>query len=116
MLCPQLFAGIFTSDAALLPYAAKMLRVYYAGMIFFGIQMACQMTFISLGNAKASITVAIVRKFVLILPLIYIMPRLVADKAVGVFLAEPISDFTAVIFTAILFFFQFRKAMRSIED
>ena len=115
MLCPQFFASLFTSDEILLPYASKMLRIYYAGMIFFGIQMACQMTFISLGNAKASITVAIVRKFVLILPLIYIMPRLVADNSVGVFLAEPISDFTAVTFTAVLFFFQFRKAMRSIE-
>lgn len=116
MLRPQFFVSLFTSDAALLPYAAAMLRVYYAGMIFFGIQMACQMTFISLGNAKASITVAIVRKFVLILPLIYIMPRLVSDKVTGVFLAEPISDFSAVVFTAILFFFQFRKAMRSIEN
>lgn len=116
MLRPQFFVSLFTSDAALLPYASAMLRVYYAGMIFFGIQMACQMTFISLGNAKASITVAIVRKFVLILPLIYIMPRLVSDKAMGVFLAEPVSDFSAVIFTTVLFFFQFRKAMRSIEN
>jgi len=116
MLWPQFFAGLFTSDATLLPYAAKMLRIYYFGMIFFGIQMACQMTFISLGNAKASIIVAIVRKFVLILPLIYIMPMLIADKAVGVFMAEPVSDFTAVTFTAILFFFQFRKAMKSIEE
>jgi len=115
MLFPQVFAGIFTSDEVLLPYAAAMLRIYYAGMIFFGIQTACQMTFISLGNAKASIIVAVVRKFVLILPLIYIMPALISNKTVGVFMAEPISDITAVTFTAILFFFQFKKAIKTIE-
>lgn len=113
MLFPSFFAGIFTPDAELLPYAASMLRVYYAGMLLFGLQMACQMTFVSLGNAKASIIVAVVRKFVLLLPFIYIMPHLVPDKALGVFLAEPVADIIAVTFTGILFFFQFRKALRN---
>ena len=82
----------------------------------FGIQIACQMTFTALGNAKSSIIVAITRKFILLLPLIYIMPQLVSDKTMGVYLAEPVADFVAVTFTAILFYFQFRKAMRSIES
>jgi len=85
------------------------------GILLFGIQVACQMTFTSLGKAVCSIIVAVVRKFVLLLPLIYIMPHLVADKTMGVYLAEPVADVIAVTFTAILFAFQFKKAMREID-
>ena len=81
----------------------------------FGIQIACQMTFVAIGNAKASIIVAVVRKFVLLLPLIYIMPALMEDKTLAVYTAEPVADVIAVTFTAILFFFQFRKALRSMD-
>ena len=74
------------------------------------------MTFISLGKAPSSIMVAIVRKFVLLLPLIYIMPRLVSDPTMGVYMAEPVADIIAVTFTAILFAVQFRKAVGSKND
>ena len=115
MLFPRMFAAIFTPDEALLDFAARALRVYCGVMFLFGIQVACQMTFMSLGNAKASATVAIMRKFVLLLPLIYLMPRLMADKTMAVYTAEPVADVLAVSFTAVLFFFQFRKALQSIS-
>lgn len=74
------------------------------------------MTFNALGNAPASIIVAIMRKFVLLIPLVFIMPHIyTADKTMAVYMAEPIADLIAVTFTAILFFFQFRKALREIE-
>ena len=73
------------------------------------------MTFTSLGKAVNSIIVAVVRKFVLLIPLIYIMPHLVANQTTGVFLSEPIADIIAVIFTSVLFGFQFKKAMKEIE-
>jgi Na+-driven multidrug efflux pump len=73
------------------------------------------MTFVSLGNAPASVIVAVVRKFALLLPLIYVMPRLVSDRVLGVYMAEPIADVAAVTFTAILFAFRFRRALRDIE-
>ena len=116
MLFPQLFAGIFTPDAELKAFAARALRIYCGAMVIFGIQTACQMTFIALGNAKASIMVAVMRKFVLLLPLIYIMPQIVKDKTIAVYAAEPVADVIAVTFTAVLFFFQFRKAVRQIEQ
>ncbi len=111
MTCPKLFASIFSTDAALIEYTAKSLRIYCAALGLFGIQIACQMLFVSIGNAGCSIIVAILRKFVLLIPLIYIMPSIVSDKTMGVFLAEPIADGLAVTFTAILFFFEFRKAL-----
>ncbi len=115
MIFPKGFAGIFTPDEALIDFTAKALRVYGAVLGIFGIQMACQMTFVSMGNAKSSILVAVMRKFVLLLPLIFIMPQIMADKTMAVYSAEPVADILAVTFTAILFIFQFRKAIRKIS-
>ena len=114
MLFPKAFVSIFTPDEALVGFASKALRIYFAGMVLFGIQIACQMTFVSLGNAPSSVIVAVVRKFVLLLPLIYIMPTLISNRTLGVYMAEPIADVIAVTFTAILFVFQFKKALKAI--
>lgn len=116
MIFPQGFAGMFTSAPELLVFTKTALRIYTACLFLFGIQMACQMTFTSLGKAGSSIIVAVMRKFILLIPLIYIMPAILREnKAVAVYMAEPIADFLAVTFTAILFFFQFRKCLRQIE-
>lgn len=115
MLFPQVFVSIFNSKAELVTFASRALRIYFCGMALFGIQIACQMTFVSLGNALSSVIVAVVRKFVLLLPLIYIMPHWMGDPTTGVYMAEPIADVCAVTFTAILFVFQFRKALRKID-
>ncbi len=115
MIFPQGFAGMFTSDPELLIFTKTALRIYTACLFLFGIQMACQMTFTSLGKAGSSIIVAVMRKFVLLIPLIYIMPVILSNKKdIAVYMAEPIADFFAVSFTAVLFFFQFRKCMRQI--
>ena len=116
MLFPKAFAGIFTPDAELIEFTAKSLRIYLGGMFLFGIQIACQMTFTSLGKAVNSIIVAVVRKFVLLIPLIYIIPQIVSNKTMGVYMAEPVADIIAVTFTSILFAFQFKKAMRNLEN
>jgi len=116
MIAPEVFVKIFTSDASLAQFAAPMLRIYLGGLGLFGIQIACQMTFTSLGKAANSIVVAVVRKFVLLLPLIYIMPSILADKTQAVYMAEPVADIIAVTFTAILFTFQFKKALKEITE
>ena len=115
MLFPDVFVGIFTPDQTLAAFTAPALRIYMSGILLFGIQIACQMAFTSLGKALSSITVAVVRKFVLLLPLIYIMPHLASDPTRGVYMAEPIADILAVTFTAILFSFQFKKALEKMD-
>lgn len=115
MLFPSAFVSIFTPDATLIDFASPMLRIYFSGTVIFGAQIACQMAFVSLGNAASSVAVAVMRKFVLLIPLIYIMPNLIENKTVGVFIAEPIADILAVLFTVVLFYFQFKKAIRKIE-
>lgn len=113
MLFPQMFAMMFTSDNALLNFTSQALRIYMASMFMFGIQIACQMAFNALGKAKDSIIVAVMRKFILLIPLIYIMPAIFkANQTNAVYMAEPVADFIAVCFTSILFAFEFKKAMK----
>ena len=114
MLFPHVFAAMFTNSQQLMEFTKNALRIYMACLLLFGIQVACQMTFTSLGNAKASILVAVMRKFILLIPLIYIMPMIFSsDKTMAVYMAEPVADFIAVSFTAVFFTFQFKKALRS---
>ena len=115
MLFPGLFARIFCPNEELIAYTSWALRIYLAAMGLMGAQMACQMTFLSMGNAKSSILVAVLRKFILLLPLIYLMPHLVENQTMGVYLAEPVADIISITFTVILFTFQFRKAMARLE-
>ena len=108
---------MFTSDSALLGFTKSALRIYCACLLLFGIQIACQMAFTSLGKAVSSIIVAVMRKFVLLLPLIYIMPHIfTGNQAMAVYMAEPVADVLAVSFTSVLFYFQFRKVLRQIEE
>lgn len=109
---PSVFVQMFTTDTALISFTVNAIRIYFAVTVLFGIQVACQMTFIAINNAKSSIIVAVVRKFVLLIPLIYLMPHLfTADKCSAVYMAEPVADVIAVTFTSILFFHQFRKEL-----
>jgi putative MATE family efflux protein len=118
MLFPEAFASIFTSKPELIGFTSSALRIYCAVLGIFGIQIACQMTFVSLGKALSSMIVAIMRKFVLLLPLIYIVPIFFSEgmKTTGVYLAEPIADLLAVSFTAVLFAIQFKKALKDINN
>lgn len=109
---PGAFASVFTSDAQLIEFAKPAMRLYLAAAFMFGIQVACQLTFNALGRAKESIVVAVMRKFVLLIPLIYIMPHIfTSNMTMAVYLAESAADIIAVTFTAILFAVRFRQIL-----
>lgn len=114
-LFPQVFALIFNDSPELVDYTAWALRIYMGAAGIFGIQIACQQTFVALGNAKTSLFLAVLRKIILLIPLIYILPGLFADKVFAVFLAEPVADALAVTATAVTFAHQFRPAMEALE-
>ena len=114
-LFPQVFAKIFNNSPELVEYTAWALRIYMAASGIFGIQIACQQTFVSLGNAKTSLFLAVLRKIILLIPLIYILPSFFANKVFAVFLAEPVADALAVTTTAIMFAIQFQPAMEKLE-
>ena len=114
-LFPRAFALIFNNDPALVEYAAWALRVYMAATGIFGVQIACQQTFIALGNAKTSLFLAILRKIILLIPLIFILPHFFTNKVFAVFLAEPVADVLAVTTTAVMFARQFKRSMADLE-
>lgn len=115
MLFPQGFIRLFNNDAELVTFASRALRIYMAVNCVFGAQIACQQTFIALGNAKCSLFLAVLRKIILLIPLIYILPLFMADKTTAVFLAEPAADILAVSCTVILFSREFKKAMAKLQ-
>ena len=114
-LFPQFFIRLFNNAPELVSYAAWALRIYMGSTCIFGIQIACQQTFVALGNAKTSLFLAALRKLFLLIPLIYILPHFFADKAFAVFLAEPVADLLAVVTTAFLFSRQFKRCMAQLD-
>ena len=112
MLLPNVFAGIFTSDTALVAYTAWALRIFLAGVFSVGFQISCQQAFMALGQAKVSLLLACLRKLILLIPLIFILPLFLPDKTFAVFLAEPVSDIAAAAVTTFTFFRFFRKLMK----
>ncbi len=118
MLFPNVFAGIFTNDAALVDYTAWALRIFLACGFSVGFQISCQQAFMALGQAKISLLMACLRKLILLIPLIFILPTFFetgADKAFAVFLAEPVSDFLAAAVTTCAFFIVFRRLMKKLN-
>lgn len=113
MLFPQFFAGIFTGDGALVSYTAWAIRIFLACGFSVGFQISCQQAFMALGQAKISLVMALLRKVILLIPLIFILPNFFADKAFAVFLAEPVSDILAAAVTTFMFFRFFLKLMKN---
>ncbi|MGN0706736.1 MAG: MATE family efflux transporter [Faecalibacterium sp.] len=107
MLAPGAAAGIFTSDAGLISYSTWAIRIYMAGIFSLGFQIACQQTFMALGQAKVSLLLACLRKIILLIPLIFILPHLLPDPVFAVFLAEPVSDIIAAVVTTTTFLRRF---------
>lgn len=114
-LFPQFFINIFNDNPDLVDTATWAIRLYGCAMTFFGIQMAVQQTFIALGKAKASLFIACLRKVILLVPLIYILPNFFEDKVFAVFLAEPVSDAISIITASIVFAIVFNKEMKQMK-
>ena len=111
MLFPGTFVSIFNNDPSLVEYASWAMRIYMAGVFAMGFQLACQQSFMALGQAKISLLMACLRKIVLLIPLIFILPMFFENKVFGVFLAEPVSDIVAATLTTVMFFTQFKKIL-----
>ena len=111
LLVPGAVAGLFTSDAALIQYTTWAMRIYMAGFFAIGFQIACQQSFMALGQAKVSLLLACLRKLILLIPLIFLLPHLLPDPVFAVFLAEPVSDITAASITVSTFLSRFDKIL-----
>ena len=116
MLFPNVFAGIFTSDTAIVNYTAWAIRIFLACGFSVGFQLSCQQAFMALGQAKISLIMALLRKIILLIPLIFILPNFFADKAFAVYLAEPVADIVAAAETTFMFFRFFIKLLKEFRE
>lgn len=117
MICPGLFAKIFTDNQELVAYSKWAIRIYFAVSGMFGIQIACQQTFVAIGKAKISLFLAVLRKIILLIPLIFILPLIFKNNQVlGVLIAEPIADGIAVSVTGILFIIFFNRSLKGLKQ
>jgi putative MATE family efflux protein len=109
MVTPESFARIFTTNQELIMFTKDAMHIFFRISFLFGIQIACQQTLIAIGYAKTSLFLAILRKIILLIPLIYILPGVMDNKVNAVYMAEPVADFIAVCITGIVFYIQFGK-------
>lgn len=116
MFYPKIFISIFTSNAKLTEYSVWAIRIYMAASVLMGMQISCQQTFIALGNAKVSAFLALLRKVLLLIPLIFILPIFIENKVMAVLMAEPIADFISVCATVIMFIISFKKLIKKMNN
>lgn len=112
---PSFFPSLFSGDQELIAYSSWAIRIYLGMAFVMGAQMSCQQTFVAIGEAKISLFLALFRKIIVLIPLIYIFPLFFADKVFAVFLAEPVADTIAATTTTTLFLIKFRKLSREME-
>lgn len=111
MCVPQIFASMFSDNQALVDYTSWAMRIYMSGVFALGFQIGCQQSFVALGQAKACLFLACLRKLILLIPLIFVLPLILENNVFAVFLAEPISDIVAAIVTVSVFFSRFNKVL-----
>lgn len=114
LLFPSLTASIFTDDTVLIEHVAAALPLFMTGMLIFGLQRACQNMFVSLGQAKTSLFIALLRKVILLIPLAIILPHWFEVN--GIFLAESVADFTAATCCTVIFAVRFPKILKQAEN
>lgn len=103
MVFPGFFVNLFNNQEDLVNITIWSMRIYFVGMSIFGMQIACQQTFLALGQAKISLFLALLRKMILLVPLIFILPICMEDGLKAVLLAEPIADILACLTTTVVF-------------
>lgn len=114
IFCPSIYASMFTNDAELVALTCRIMPIFFLGIAIFGIQAACQSTFLALGQAKVSLFIAMLRKIILLIPLALILPKFSGVK--GIYIAEPVSDVISVIVTSVLCVITLKRIFSEMED
>ena len=108
---PQWPIAIFTGEPELAALTASCMRIFFLGMLIFGFQLAFQQVFIALGQAKVSIFIAVLRKLILLIPLVLLLPQFIEPKTLGVIIAEPVSDILAACTCIVLFIAKYHQLL-----
>lgn len=115
MLFPEVFVMLFNNGKELIRMTAWSMRIYFAGIFLIGAQIACQQTFLALGQAKISLVLALLRKVILLIPLIFILPTFIENGLFATLLAEPVADVIASLTTITCFTIFYKKALSKVN-
>ena len=110
---PEMFVRLFNNNPELVEIGSWSMKIFFAGM--FGAQVACQQTFLALGQAKVSLMLALLRKIILLIPLAFILPNVFENKLMGTLCAEPFSDVISALTIVICFVIFYKKTLSNIE-
>ena len=116
MIFPEFFVGIFNDKPELVEITSWSIKIYFSGMFIFGAQIACQQTFLALGQAKISLLLALLRKVILLVPLIFILPMFMKKGLQAVLIAEPVADIVACFTTIISFSIFYKKVLGNMDE
>lgn len=116
MIFPEFFVGIFNDKPELVEITSWSIKIYFSGMFIFGAQIACQQTFLALGQAKISLLLALLRKVILLVPLIFILPMFMKNGLQAVLIAEPVADIVACFTTIISFSIFYKKVLGNMDE
>lgn len=109
-LFPSVFVRLFNNDESLINITVRLIRIFFIGMAFMGIQIGCQNSFLALGKSKISLLLAALRKIILLIPLTFILPLFL--KSDGIFIAESVADLLAITVTLICYMILFKKYVK----
>lgn len=90
---PALFIQLFNQEPQLIELCIPALRLYFFAFFFQALQYAGQTTFKALNKRNQAIFFSLFRKVIIVIPLTLWLPNLFNMGAIGVFAAEPISNF-----------------------
>lgn len=111
ILFPTQLASIFNTKPELIELVSRAMPVFFTGMLIFGVQRACQTSFLAMGQAKFSLFIAMLRKVILLVPLAFLLPRITGGDPFSIYYAEPISDALAATTCGIVFFCNIRRIL-----
>lgn len=106
-LFPQLAISIFNNDAELTGLAVKGLRIYLLMMPIVGINIVATSYYQSVGKAKMSMFVSLLRQVILLIPFTLILPKFMGLD--GVWAAGACADLLSVVITIILIAKEFKS-------
>lgn len=113
MISPELFFSIFTTNRELIIHGVKPMRIYFGGILAMAIQIASQQSFLALSQAKVSVFLALLRKIILLIPLIYILPHILPNPILAIFIAEPIADIASGLISGYMFYRFTKKHLKT---
>lgn len=104
---PTFVVGLFNKDPEFMDITVKGMRIYILVLPIIGVSIMGSNLFQSIGLAKTAILLSLLRQLILLVPMLFILPKFLS--LTGVWLAQPLSDIIATAITVWLLIVEFKN-------